>query len=424
MRKSGVLLVAVALAVVTVAGGAHARPTAQATAADDVRELGASIEQIHPDPFRAVPRQRFRAEVNELARRAPGLDRNELLVGLLRVVALLGPRNGHTGIFPLDPGHLRQPHLYPVRLYDFADGVFVVDERGDLGLVGTRLVAVEGMPLAAVLARVRPLVPHDNGSFLRALAPHYLLVAEVLDGLGIVDGAGPATLTFERSGGERVEVELEPITAAAYRAAFADPLHGHYPAVLPSAPRPLYLASSARPLWTRTLAAGRAVYIGFNSVVPPAPAVLRRIEQLVRHARTRRVVVDVRLNGGGDNTTYGPLTRVLMSPRVDRRGRLYLLTGRATFSAAANFAAEVERDTTAIVVGEPTGGGVETYGDTVPVLLPTAGVYVHIAAEYHERRRGPRDRRLAVEPDVRVEPASADFLARRDPVLVRALRGL
>jgi C-terminal processing protease CtpA/Prc len=138
----------------------------------------------------------------------------------------------------------------------------------------------------------------------------------------------------------------------------------------------------------------------------------------------RRVVVDVRLNGGGDNTTYGPLTSLLGSPAVDRRGKLYVLVGRATFSAAANFAAELDRDTRATFVGEPTGGGVETYGDTFPVALPTLGWSVHVAARYHERKKGRNDRRLAVVPDLRVELTSSQYFAGRDPVLERALRGL
>jgi hypothetical protein len=423
MRTSGLLLLA-ALTVATIAAAAQARPAEQATPAGDVRILGEAIEQIHPEPFRSLSRQRFRAEVNALAERAAGLTPNERLVGMLRIVALLGPRNGHTGIFPLDPSHTRQLHLLPLRLYELSDGLFVVDERGGLGLVGTRLVAVEGVPVADVLARVRPLVPRDNASNLRGLAPHYLLVAEVLDALGIAEGIDSVAVTVERRDRSRSGVRLTPIAAGAYRAAFADPQHGHYPSTLPRNARPLYLSGGARPLWARTLARGGAVYVHFASVVPPDPAVVRRIERLVRRPATRRVVVDVRLNGGGDNTTYGPLTSLLRSPRVDRRGRLYLLTGRATFSAAANFAAEIERDTRAIVVGEPTGGGVETYGDTVPTLLPTSGLYVHIAGEYHERRRGPRDRRLAVEPDLPVEPSSSDYFAGRDPVLARALRGL
>jgi C-terminal processing protease CtpA/Prc len=143
----------------------------------------------------------------------------------------------------------------------------------------------------------------------------------------------------------------------------------------------------------------------------------------VRSAKVRRVVVDVRANGGGDNTSYNPLLNVLASPQVNRRGRLYLLVGRATFSAAGNFAADVDRYTKALLVGEPTGGGVNQYGDATSVTLPGTGWSVRIATEYTQRGE-PGDRRLAVEPDIRVDLRSADYFAKRDPVLARALRGL
>jgi hypothetical protein len=350
------------------------------------------------------------------------MSRDELLVGLLRLIASLGPRNGHTGLFPGDPGNVRPLHLYPIRLYRFADGVFVVDAE-DTSLVGDRLVAIEGTPVERVFQLVDPLVPHDNASNVRGMAPHYALTAEVLHGLGLTDGAGLTRFALERSGKSQ-DVSLAPIPAPEYASRFADPLHGHYPSVLPSAARPLYLASSGKELWVRTLVGGRAVYVGYNAVVRPAPAVLRKIRRLALASTTRRVVVDVRLNGGGDNTTYGPLVDLLSSKQVNRRGKLYLLVGRATFSAAANFAAEIDRDTRATIMGEPTGGGVETYGDTVPVLLPSLGWYVYVAARYHERKRGPNDHRLAVAPDVRVDLTSTQYFAGLDPVLERALKGL
>ena len=87
--------------------------------------------------------------MDALARRAPSLSRDELLVGVLRLIALLGPRNGHTGLFPGDPAHTRELHLYPLRLYDFADGLYVVD-AADASLVGSRLVAIDGTPVAKV----------------------------------------------------------------------------------------------------------------------------------------------------------------------------------------------------------------------------------------------------------------------------------
>lgn len=421
MRMPGLLLLA-SLAMVATVCTAQARPSASSTAAGDVRELGAAIEQLHPEPFRSVSRQRFRAEVDTLADRAPSISRNELLVGVLRIIASLGPRNGHTGLFPGD-SHLRPLNLYPIRLYHFTDGLFVVDAR-DRSLVRNRLIAVEGRPVERVLELVEPLTPADNSFNTRGMATHFLVTAEVLDGLGVTDGAGPATFTFERPGGQRADVDLTPIAGTEYARAFADPLHGHYPSVLPSASRPLYLAGSAKAMWARKLASGRAVYMGYNSVVAPSPAFVRSLGRLVRAPRVRRVIVDVRLNGGGDNTTYGELTSLFGSPAADMRGKLYVLIGRATFSAAANFAAELDRDTRATFVGEPTGGGVETYGDTFPVTLPTVGWTIHIAARYVERKRNPGDKRLAVGADIRVDVTSAQYFAGRDPVLERALKGL
>jgi hypothetical protein len=421
MRMPGLLLLPLAM-VVFVTGAAQARPSAPVTTADDVRELSRSIEQIHPDPFRSVAKQRFESEVEALAQRAPSLSRNELLVGVLRLIALLGPRNGHTGLFPGDPAHTRELHFYPLRLYDFAEGLYVVDAT-DPSLVRSRVVAVDGAPIAKVLELVEPLVPRDNDSNLRGQAPHFALTAEVLDGLGITDGS-TAVFTLARSDGQQFDVPLIAVGASRYIAQFSDPLYGHYPSILPGAAKPLYLAGSAKPMWVRKLAGGKAVYVGYNSVRSPSPSFLRTLGRLARARSTKRVIVDVRLNGGGDNTTYGPLTTLFGSRAVNKRGKLYLLTGRATFSAAANFAAEIDRDTRAIIVGEPTGGGVETYGDTFPVVLATTGWTVHIAARYHERKKAPSDRRLAVEPNVPVDLTSEQYFAGQDPVLERALRGL
>jgi hypothetical protein len=99
-----------------------------------------------------------------------------------------------------------------------------------------------------------------------------------------------------------------------------------------------------------------------------------------------------------------------------------VLIGRATFSAAANFAADVDRSTKAIFVGEPTGGFVRGWGDTVPVPLPASGLTAHISARYWDFRKSTGDKRLAVNPDRRVNVTVADFLKGRDPVLAAAAR--
>jgi Peptidase family S41 len=415
------LLLIAALSLIAVGPSGASTSATVPGAESDVRLLAQQLEAIHPDLFAGVSRARFRSAVERASAAANELSENELLVELMRLAALPGIGNGHTGIFPGDPQHRRDLHLFPLRLYAFPGGTYVVDEKGKAGLVGARVTAIGGVPYAEVARRVRPLVPHDNASNLQGLLPHYVLTAEVLDGLGIADGVSPLEFTFTQGGRPRT-MTLSPVSARSYVATFRDPIHGHYPSLLPRRkPTPLYLRRSASLLWVGTLDRGRAVFVGFNSVQRPYTLV-ERITKLSHRPQVKRVIVDLRLNGGGDNTTYASLLGALTNSSVNRKGRLFVLIGRATFSAAANFAADVDRLTKATFVGEPTGGFVRGYGDTVPVLLPKSGIGVRIATRYWDFGKGSGDRRLAIYPDRKVLVTVADFLAGRDPVLTAALK--
>jgi hypothetical protein len=277
-------------------------------------------------------------------------------------------------------------------------------------------VAIEGVGVDELVGRVRPLITRDNEWSLRERMPYWLLCAEVLHGLGVTDG-GPATFTFEL-GGERWNTELSPIAAAEFAQRF--PFYWQQPAPPPGAPRPLWLRYRDTPQAVATLQRGRFVYAAYTVTQDPRPLVTR-ILRLARTPVFRRLIVDVRQNGGGNNSTYYPLLDALKNRLVVRRSRPVVLTGRTTFSAAGNFVAEVEQFTRARLIGEPPGGSANQWGDFAPVALPNVGLEVMVATVYVERGRDG-DTRPAIEPHVRVELSSADWLAGRDPVLQAALR--
>ncbi|HVD91795.1 MAG TPA: alpha/beta hydrolase, partial [Vicinamibacterales bacterium] len=130
------------------------------------------------------------------------------------------------------------------------------------------------------------------------------------------------------------------------------------------------------------------------------------------------VIVDLRLNGGGDNHTYRYLLDALR--RASKTERIVVLISRITFSAAENFAADLERVAHPIFVGEPSGGSPNLYGDTVNTLLPASGVELRVARIYWQKST-PDDTRLATDPQVPVSLSSDAFFAGRDPALAAAV---
>ena len=395
------LVLAVLLLLVTGCAGDD-KPAAPSPAERDVRLLARELQTQHPDLFHDLDREEFRGAVEELAAAASELSRDELVVGLMRLAALPGERDGHTAIYPFDL-HPRPLHVFPLRLYHLGGGLHALAAVGADEVVGKRLTSIDGRPVDEVVELVRPLVPHDNESSLRWLLPEYVTTAEVLRGLGVA-GDGPVEFAFE--GG--VQVQLEALPAASVAASVGSAL-----APPPTNGDPVWLRNLEDSQWLTTLEGGRVVYLGYRITTDATDDVAARLAELASPPAVRRVVVDVRLNHGGNNQTYGALLDVLASPAIS--DKLVLLTGRQTFSAAGNFVADVARATKARIVGERAGGEPSQWGDSVTVDLTHAGLIAHVATIYQDY--GPAD----VAPDVQVEPTAADLLAGRDPVLARAV---
>jgi hypothetical protein len=411
-RRFVLILLLLAFGYLPASGGAA---VSVAGAAADVRLLVSTIESQHPSPFHGISKEALEAAGEALAARADGMHRDELVVELMRLIASLGERDGHSGIYPGDE-HSPRLHLYPLKLYDFSDGLIVVGESGVAGALGARLVAIEGRPIAEVAAMVRPLIARDNEWQRRLLAPEFLVTAEVLHGLGVTPSAERATFTLESSSGRR-EVQLAPLPSSTYSSQFGFP--GQMKPVGVSRP-PLWIRNRAKSQAVTLLQRGRVVFVTYNST-GPTDALAERIVRLARKRVFRRLIVDVRLNGGGDNTTYFSLVNALRQRAVNRYRQPALLIGRVTFSAAGNFVTDVERRTRARFFGEPTGAAPNQWGDAAQFRLPNVGLRYYLP-RYYVQRSTPDDPRVTTEPHIRVDLSSADWFAGRDPVLEAALR--
>jgi hypothetical protein len=112
----------IAVLLLMVAAPVAAQETSSARVSDvaswreDLHTLAAELPNRHPKAFYRTPQSQFDSAVADLDRRLPALTRNQAVVGLMHIVALV--HDGHTSLNPAfnpDFGF----HYYPVDFYFF-----------------------------------------------------------------------------------------------------------------------------------------------------------------------------------------------------------------------------------------------------------------------------------------------------------------
>lgn len=390
-----------------------------ASVAPDVDSLRAWIDRIHPQPYRVHTSAEFDASAAALRGRIDDLPEHEAALELHRLLAMVG--DGHTEFASLPPS-LRGPGL-PLIIRRFAEGWFVTTGHTDYSaLFGRPIASVGGVPMSELARRLAPYVPADNETGRLDDIGNFMRFARILDAVGIpaVPGRTVDFVVIEEDG-SRSTVPVEVLPEVRFGADWADAEKFLRPAV----PEPLFRSIDAGNYGCRYLPDERAVYILFSEVrdddaIGPIAEYFPHVLDFAERSDAERLVLDIRENSGGNLDLNGPILRGIIRSRFDRPGRLFVIIGDDTYSAAMHLAVTLERLAHPIFVGVPSGSRPNHYGDTRVLTLPRTGIEVEIS-ELFWQQSDPRDRRPWITPDVPATPTMRDRLDGRDPALEAAL---
>jgi hypothetical protein len=331
----------------------------------------------------------------------------------LRVMKMVASANvGHNTVYL--PGRTLGFYPIPFMLAWYSDGLAVgAAPSAYASAQGAHVLRIGSMTPEQALAAVAPYISHENAAALRDQSNRFLQMVSVLRQIGAADSSSNVTFTLVKPGGEPFTVTVGAAEPGMKRITMFDALH---------ITLPLYQKQPDRFYWYEYLADSQALYIQYNRCKnDPKLSFADFTRELFAFADSHpvnRVVVDLRLNPGGNSRVIGPLKHALEA-RAALRSKVFVLIGPRTFSSAQMAAVEFRHDLHAMLVGEATGEMLNGYGEVKELTLPHSGLKMQYSTKYF--RLGKNDA-SALEPDVRATTSLEDALAGRDPVLEAALK--
>ena len=217
----------------------------------------------HANLFNTMSPAQFDSALNSIETRLPTLARHQVIVELQKLDAMVG--DGHSNVSPWRDS-LIAFHTLPIALYWFEEGIIIrAADSAHANLIGTRVTAINGMPIDSAIARIRPLISRDNEMGVRAFTPFLLVMPEILQATGVVADMRRVTLSIGREGGDgrREAVTLEPAGLFPMLTGDADRSWIKRPGWVDArdrAPMPLWLSDPTNFYWYRYLPEGRALY--------------------------------------------------------------------------------------------------------------------------------------------------------------------
>ncbi len=368
----------------------------------DLWFLDRELRRIHYSPYLKHTAEERNQMVRALRDRIPTLTDDQIKVEMYRYVATFG--DGHTNI-RLNPFVRSQ-----VQIFWFQEGFYVtMAPPAQKELVGGKIVQIEGHPIDGVVRKVEPLISHENPQGIRSSTPGFIVNPVILAGLGLRSGNEGVKVTVEKAGGSKVEGRLQMSDQVAPGADWVK---------IRDKEDARYLKNRALNYWFEELPEIDAIYFQYNAVQNQGQESLAkftdRLFKAVDDKKVKRLIVDVRWNGGGNTFLSQPIVKGIVSrPAINRNGGLYVITGRNTYSAAQNFTTDLSRSTTAIFVGEPTGSSPNFIGESIPYSLPYSGLKGTISDLYWQRS-WPMDDRIWIAPDLPALPTFAAHAAGKD----------
>ena len=380
----------------------------------DLKTLYSTLPEVHPNFFANTSRKVFEEACLHALQEVDTLSDVDFYYTLGKLVAMAG--DSHTAV-GLIQEIVMQMYAIPAQFASI-NGLWrlsVVESKHER-LLGSQLLTINSTPIEEIVERAKDLYSHDNDVWLKAKLAQQLNLTSLYSYLNLAkEITDEVTLTVLPVGSQTEEtVVLSPISASDY----------HQLSFVSLDVSQMETGLTSRAYRALDLKEGEVLFIQYNACISdeqfPIESFIEQVLALVSERSFKQVLIDLRYNGGGNSSLFEPMINGLATLQKEKGFSLDVLIGEGTFSSALMNAVQLKKRTDCCLVGTPTGGSVNHYGEVKSFTLPNSGLKVMYSTKHFVMDRSyPAG---SLQPDLVIYPTIEDLLAGIDTQVEAIIR--
>ncbi len=358
----------------------------------DIEYLSEQLPKKHIDFYKLIDSVDFKHEINKLKSIVDSLDDITIILELQKILASLNV--SHTMI-PIQGG------LYslPIKVEIFDDGLYIIGiDASKKEYLAKRIISMNNVSVQEIYDRLEPLISYENEYWLKNQIPEFIVKPQILEYLNIIDNANYMSIQLDND-----EIFELPIKLANSEMIYC-----------PIWTEMIWLKNQNKIYWYDTIDEG-ILYIQYNKCQEdknyPFDKFVNDVGSTIDNNNIKIILIDLRLNSGGDSEIIQPLIRKLQ----EYNDKIFFAAiSKKTFSSGRFAARDFKVNLNAKLIGEPTGGSPNSYGNTKQLILPNSGLPINYCVKYFSLMDTDKN---YIEPDIRLEYNAKDLLEGKDLVL-------
>jgi hypothetical protein len=396
----------------------------------DIDYMIARLEISHPNMYAMVTKEDFQVAADNLKQRIPHISEYQRTIGLMELVAMI--QDGHTEAIFLhlinDKAAAVNNYQYLIHFNYLSDGLFIrgIESKHSL-MLGKKVIKFNGTPTEDIIRSVYKTIAADNDAGRSASFTLRIGNVGLLEYCGLKNVRERLTLTLQNIDETEFDFVLENPSSMLKAWNIIDSyLKGNPNSGMTSLekfienPLPLYKTKPENNYWFKYFPEHKALYVKLLHMEPKNDEDFEqfyaRMFKLFDQEQAEKLILDVRLNNGGNHYEMPLIKGIIARPYLDKADKLFVITGRKTFSASQHFVNQFDMYTNATRVGEDTPSKPNFFGAMRLFNLPRTNVAMRTSVAFHQDDT-TWNFASTTQPHFYTPLSSIDFATHHDPSL-------